>query len=270
MPNSEEGIVKLMEETGVVVRFVLGFSQDPAEAEVLNQEEEMYGGMIRLHVREKYHNLVLKMRRYMQKAEEMYEFNYLLKVDDDVYHNPYRLSWVSDEWKKKGADYVGCFLQNNGVTSNTNNKWFEPNAALIGKQFYTYPAGPTYGVSQEAARRVNSVPDGWLRFFGCGDDCSVASWMMALNVTYHDDRRLCAQECHGSAVTVRHGPGLVNPIRELPELHSDPKCSGQNTSEVPANNTELDPKAVDFSGTNCYQLLLPNDTSFDNCLKSHG
>lgn len=87
--------------------------------------------------------------------------------------------------------------------------------------------------------------------------------MMALNVTYHDDRRLCANECHDNAVTVRHGPGLNNPIAELPELHSNPNCSSANE---PGDGDPSQHSAVDFRRTNCYQLPSPSDTSFAPCL----
>lgn len=80
MPSGEKAIQNLQKDKGIVARFVLGYTLDPEEMAVLEMEEKMYGSMIRLDVREKYHNLVLKMRRYMQKAEELYDFNYILKV----------------------------------------------------------------------------------------------------------------------------------------------------------------------------------------------
>jgi hypothetical protein len=191
-------------------------------------------------------------------------------VDDDVYHNPHRLSWASEEWKQAGADYVGCFLWNTKSFKPITSKWFEPNAPLVGDSFYTYPGGPTYALSEEAVYRVNHIPDGWLRFFGCGDDCSVASWLLALNVTYRDDRRLCATACHPAALTVRDGPGLIDPQAQLPALHADPLCSSQGPPADPAG-LPLRPNQpqFDFSNTNCYKLSNPSDASFEDCIANH-
>mmetsp|Transcript_32938 Transcript_32938/g.85415 ORF Transcript_32938/g.85415 Transcript_32938/m.85415 type:complete len:404 (-) Transcript_32938:97-1308(-) len=274
VPGSEAAIRALQSERGVVVRFVMGFSGDEAENSLLAEEESLYGRMIRLDVREKYHNLVLKMRRYMAAVVATYDFGYALKVDDDVYHNPFRLAYAAAEWAAAGADYVGCFLRDNGITRNTNNKWFEPNAELLGRTYFTYPAGPTYGVSQRAAALVSSLPDGALRFYGCGDDCSVASWMLALNVTWHDDRRLCTRVCQDNSLTVRQGPGLKNPFEQLPVLHADPLCSADTKPGPPRINPDPRPNAkpdpvFDFSNTNCYKMASATDTSFEACLANH-
>lgn len=110
-PNSEEGIRQLQVQTGVVVRFVMGFSLIEEENMKVAEEEKMFGNMIRLDVREKYHNVVLKTRRYLQKVLELYDFDFAVKVDDDVYHNPHRLSHAAQEWKAGGVDFVGCFWQ---------------------------------------------------------------------------------------------------------------------------------------------------------------
>uniref|UniRef100_A0A061SCC1 Hexosyltransferase n=1 Tax=Tetraselmis sp. GSL018 TaxID=582737 RepID=A0A061SCC1_9CHLO len=235
---------------------------------VLDDEEKLYGTMVRLKVREKYHNLVLKMRKYMIWAEHNYNFKYILKVDDDVYHNPQRLSWAVREWESEQADYIGCFLWGIKVSKPVTSKWFEPNAQLLGPNYFTYPAGPTYALSFKAVQRINFIPDGWLRFFGCGDDCSIGSWLLALNVTHKDDSRLCSKACDPSAITVRHGPGLSNPNVQLPLMHKDDNCRGEQ--QPPGQPPDVrGAVSFDFSNTNCYQLLEPWDTSFDLCLSNH-
>ena len=80
VPESEVAILQLQQLRGVLVRFVVGFSHSEEAMEVLKEEVGLYGDMIRLDVLEKYHNLVLKMRRYMQWATQHYSFDYLLKV----------------------------------------------------------------------------------------------------------------------------------------------------------------------------------------------
>lgn len=80
MPGSEGEIRQLQEQSGVMVRFVVGFSHEEEAMRVLDREAQLHGDMIRLEVLEKYHNLVLKMRRFMQWAQLYYNFDFLLKV----------------------------------------------------------------------------------------------------------------------------------------------------------------------------------------------
>lgn len=79
-PSSDKAIEDLKLETGLVVRFVVGFSDSAREMERVAEEEKWHGKMIRLNVKEKYHNLVLKMRRYMQWASANYDFQFVVKV----------------------------------------------------------------------------------------------------------------------------------------------------------------------------------------------
>jgi galactosylxylosylprotein 3-beta-galactosyltransferase len=273
MPNTEDGLQQLQAQTGVVVRFVMGFSLIEEENNQLAEEEKTFGKMIRLDVREKYHNLVLKMRRYLQKMLELYDFAFALKVDDDVYHNPHRLSHAAQEWKAGGADYVGCFRREGAIQRNIMNvKHFEPNAPMLGKTYFSYTTGATYAVSQHAAALVSSIPDGQLRYFGCGDDCTMGAWMLAYNVTWYQENRLCTGRCQNDTVTIRLGNDLNGLRAHLGRLHSDPLCSGHNKPD-PALFVEPDPANPDapkglvgmFSNTNCYQLPSTNDTNFEAC-----
>ena len=79
-PKSEDEILELQEATGIALRFVIGFSESAEEMNRLREEEKQYGKMIRLDVKEKYHNLVLKMRRFMQWSVQNYDFAFLVKV----------------------------------------------------------------------------------------------------------------------------------------------------------------------------------------------
>jgi len=264
-PSSERAILELQEATGVVVRFVMGFSTSSDEMASVAEEERHYGKMVRLDVKEKYHNLVLKMRRFMQWSVRNYDFAFLVKVDDDVYHNPFRLSWAMNSWQRHRAGFIGCMLWQRAVFKPLTSKWFDPSAPLVGDHYFTYPAGPTYALSRNSVDRVNYMPDGWLRFLGCGDDCSVSSWMMALNVTYLDDSRLCSTKCSSSAITVKDGPGLNRPLEQMPQLHANPECSSHGIPKPPSWNHRQ--PSFDFSKANCYQLANSKDASFAECHK---
>lgn len=58
-------------------------------------------------------------------------------------------------------------------------------------------------------------------------DVTVGGWMLAMNVTHLDDRRLCERECGDATLAVYDIPecaGLCDAPQKLPELHRDPKC----------------------------------------------
>jgi len=62
--------------------------------------------------------------------------------------------------------------------------------------------------------------------------------MLAHNVTYFDDRRLCADKCHSShAFAAVHGQsfcnGLEQPLIQLPELHATLECHATPPSQLP-------------------------------------
>lgn len=75
------------------------------------------------------------------------------------------------------------------------------------------------------------------RFFNI-EDQSMGFWMLAHNVTYFDDRRLCASTCHSSHafVAVNNGAkctGMVNPFVELPAVDALTACHVSPPEKLP-------------------------------------
>ena len=55
---------------------------------------------------------------------------------------------------------------------------------------------------------------------------TVGTWMLALNTTHLDDRRLCETKCSASSLAVYDIPvcsGLCEPARQLVDLHAAPE-----------------------------------------------
>ena len=81
-----------------------------------------------------------------------------------------------------------------------------------------------------------TVPDNNPRKFPCVHaDVTIGSWLLALNSTHFDDRRLCETSCTGTAVGVYDFPkcaGLCNPVKSLRDLHADPACLTFSESEL--------------------------------------
>ena len=80
--------------------------------------------------------------------------------------------------------------------------------------------------------------------YGCDSayayaDVTIGSWLLALNSTHFDDRRLCETSCTGTSVGIYDFPkcaGLCNPDQSLRELHADPAChtfSEDNLDRLP-------------------------------------
>lgn len=72
--------------------FLLGQAVgDTTTKEYLEVEGLRYGDFIRGGQRENYYNLTLKTQMGLEWAEKYCDFEFLLKADDDVFVNPYRL-----------------------------------------------------------------------------------------------------------------------------------------------------------------------------------
>ena len=67
-------------------------------------------------------------------------------------------------------------------------------------------------------------------------DVTIGSWMLAMNVTHLDDRRLCEEKCGPATVAVYDIPkcaGLCNAPQKLPVLHKMPACRTPPPDDLP-------------------------------------
>lgn len=75
------------------------------------------------------------------------------------------------------------------------------------------------------------------RFFAI-EDQSMGFWMLAHDVTYFDDRRLCAKTCDSSHafVAVNNGAtctGMIDPYAEVPAVHALADCHVAPPADLP-------------------------------------
>ena len=72
------------------------------------------------------------------------------------------------------------------------------------------------------------MPEDPARDLACASaDVTIGSWLLALNSTHYDDRRLCETSCTENSIGVYDFPkcaGLCNPVKALHDLHADPAC----------------------------------------------
>lgn len=124
------------------------------------------------------------------------------------------------------------------VRSSPRLRWYEPEHALLGDEYFTHALGTAYAVRGSVARRLVSLPAGAGLRRLANEDVSVGLWMMALNASFFDDRRLCSPACGETGVVIYDadlGPGLRDPGLALLELAGEPDCR----SPPPRSITDL-------------------------------
>lgn len=218
---------RLETEHQIVVRFVIGHSLVPEDEARLEAEANRHQDMLRLPITEHYLGLPRKTITYFRTVLEMYDAEYIFKVDDDVYLKLGTLSLAIPQWRENNSGYIGC-MKNGQIFKTPNLRWFEPQHTLMGNmdRYFTHAWGPAYVVSGRAAADIASMREGSLRFFN-NEDVTVGAWMLALNVVHDDDRRLCDKSCKETTIAMYDMPtcsGLCNATAALPVLHNSPAC----------------------------------------------
>ncbi|DBA81436.1 TPA: hypothetical protein ACH3X1_007222 [Trebouxia sp. C0004] len=263
-PDSQEGLDRLERDTNMLIRFIIGrTSNDTKEAELMTESNE-HGGFLRLDLevlpaiiwsllsalllitanhlcyyccfccstsgtvdlQEQYNSLTNKTVAFLQLVTSIYEPQYIVKADDDVYLRVDRIPYAVKQWSTFQSDYIGC-MKTGRIMTSPEWRWYEPQHAVLGGgEYFTHAWGSIYVLSGNAALRVAQMPTGSLRFFA-NEDVTLGSWMLAFNVRHFDDRRLCDAWCTSSSLAVYNIPecsGLCNPVEDLVHLHAQSDC----------------------------------------------
>lgn len=88
-------------------------------------------------------------------------------------------------------------------------------------------------LSAAGARKIVNQPTEHLRHLA-NEDVTVGMWMVALNATLFDDRRMCSGQCTEASIVVydvNKCQGMCQPTEGLLERTTDPRC---NTPALPA------------------------------------
>lgn len=225
-PDSQEGLDRLLRDTNMLMRFIIGrTSNDTKEAELMTESKE-HGGFLRLDLEEQYNSLTNKTVAFLQSVTSIYEPQYIVKADDDVYLRVDRIPYAVKQWSTFQSDYIGC-MKTGRIMTSPEWRWYEPQHAVLGGgEYFTHAWGSIYVLSGNAALRVAQMPAGSMRFFA-NEDVTLGSWMLAFNVHHFDDRRLCDPWCTPSSLAVYNIPecsGLCNPVEDLVHLHAQSDC----------------------------------------------
>lgn len=243
-PGTMKEKVRLEWEKGIVVRFVVGHSLDPKQEEAMGQEEADHQDFIRIPIIESYYGLTNKTKNFFVTAAALYDADWYVKVDDDVYLMVERILLAAKQWAKMGAGYIGC-MKHGYVWKEEDTRWFEPKHLLLGNEYYLHAYGSIYVMSKRTVEDVIVRNFNNLRYFA-NEDTTVGSWMLGHNVTHFEDMRLCATRCSERAVGILRNEcaGLCEPLKDLKLVHEARAC--RLPAEDPLPYMDSYPEHKDF------------------------
>ncbi|KAI0522600.1 hypothetical protein KFK09_004983 [Dendrobium nobile] len=192
-PSDRQGLLRLEESTGLAFRFVIGKTKDQMKMTELKREVQEYDDFLLLDIEEEYSKLPYKTLAFFKSAYSLFDCDFYVKADDDIYLRPDRLSLLLAKERANPQTYLGCMKK-----------------------------GPVFTDPKLKCFRMFS-----------NEDVTLGAWMLAMNVNHEDNRALCSPNCTPSSIAVWDIPrcsGLCNPEKKMLELHKKDICSAGPTS----------------------------------------
>ncbi|KAL5730001.1 hypothetical protein ACHQM5_002881 [Ranunculus cassubicifolius] len=232
MPSDPEGLQRLEESTGLAFRFVIGRTSDRSKMTELRKEVAEYDDFMLLDIEEEYSKLPYKTLAFFKAAYALFDSEFYVKADDDIYLRPDRLSLLLAKERPHTQTYLGC-MKKGPVFTDPKLKWYEPLSYLLGKEYFLHAYGPLYALSADVVTSLVALKNNSFRMFS-NEDVTIGSWMLAMNVNHEDNRALCSPDCTPTFIAVWDIPacsGLCNPEKKLLELHEKDSCAKSPTLE---------------------------------------
>ncbi|GLT38695.1 hypothetical protein SLA2020_129270 [Shorea laevis] len=222
MPSDRQGLQRLEEATGLAFRFVIGRTNDKSKMAELRKEVAEYDDFMLLDI-EEYSKLPYKTLAFFKAAYALFDSEFYVKADDDIYLRPER---------SHSQTYLGC-MKKGPVFTDPKLKWYEPLSDWLGKEYFLHANGHIYALSADVVTSLVSLRNNTFRMFS-NEDVTIGAWMLAMNVNHENSRELCEVECTPSSIALWDFPkcsGLCDPENRLLELHQKEICSGSPTLE---------------------------------------
>ncbi|KAK4786368.1 hypothetical protein SAY86_003057 [Trapa natans] len=230
LASGPDGLLRLEQATGLAFRFVIGRSKDGKKMSTLKQEIEKYRDFMLIDVDEENSSPPYKTLIYLKAAFELFEADYYVKADDNIYLRPDRLATLLAKERPYSRSYIGC-MKKGPVVTDPKMKWYEPSANLIGNEYFLHTYGPIYVLSAEIVASLAAARNDSLRMFK-NEDVTIGSWMLSMNVRYEENKAMCDPQCTAASIAVWDIPkcsGLCNPVSKIHELHQTDICSKSPT-----------------------------------------
>ncbi|KAL7593030.1 probable beta-1,3-galactosyltransferase 14 [Lactuca sativa] len=230
MPSDHQGLQRLEEATGLAFRFIIGKTKDSSKMAELRREVEEYDDFLLLDIEEEYSKLPYKTLAFFKAAYALYDSDFYVKADDDIYLRPDRLSLLLAKERHHTQTYLGC-MKKGPVFTDPKLKWHEPLGYMLGKEYFLHAYGPIYALSADVVASLVALRNNSFRLFS-NEDVTIGAWMLAMNVNHENNRQLCQPECTTTSIAVWDIPkcsGLCNPEKKMLELHQMSMCSNTPT-----------------------------------------
>ncbi|KAK9699760.1 hypothetical protein RND81_08G194500 [Saponaria officinalis] len=228
--SSPDSLLRLEQATGLAFRFVIGRSKDAKKMAELSREVDQYKDFMLIDIEEEHARLPSKTLAFFKAAFELFDADYYVKADDDIYLRPDRLATLLAKERTNPMTYIGC-MKKGPVITDPKMKWYESQGHLVGNEFFLHAYGPMYILSAEVVASLATARNNSLRMFS-NEDVTIGSWMLAMNVHHEDNRAICDPQCTPTSIAVWDIPkcsGLCNPATKLKELHQISLCSKSPT-----------------------------------------
>ncbi|KAJ0964558.1 hypothetical protein J5N97_025696 [Dioscorea zingiberensis] len=135
----------------------------------LRSEEEKYHDFLFIDVEEEYLKLPQKTLAYFKAAHSLFDAEFYVKADDDIYLRPDRLAILLAKDRAHRQTYIGC-MKKGPVITDPKMKWYESSGHLIGNEYFLHAYGPIYALSAEVVGALAATKNDSLRMFsneGC-------------------------------------------------------------------------------------------------------
>jgi len=94
-----------------------------------------------------------KMLAFFKAAYHMFDAEFYVKADDDIYLRPDRLAALLAKERPEHRTYVGC-MKKGPVVNDPNMKWYESSWELLGNEYFVHASGSLYALSSEVVEAV--------------------------------------------------------------------------------------------------------------------
>ncbi|CAL9199553.1 unnamed protein product [Musa hybrid cultivar] len=200
LPSHRQGLLRLEEATGLAFRFVVGKTKDKSKMAALQLEVKEYDDFMLLDIEEEYSNLPHKTLAFFKAAFALYDSDFYVKADDDIYLRPDRLSLLLAKERQNPQTYLGC-MKKGPVFTDPKLKWYEPLAYLLGEEYFLHAYGPIYALSADVVSSLVALRNNSIRMFS-NEDVTVGAWMLGMNVNHENVHSLCEPDCTSSSIAV--------------------------------------------------------------------
>ncbi|CAN6441722.1 unnamed protein product [Victoria cruziana] len=231
-PTGPDELLDLEHATGLAFRFVIGRAKDAKKKTDLQEEVDKYNDFLLLDIEEEEDlKLPYKTLAFFKAAFDLFDAEFYVKVDDDIYLRPDRLATLLARDRIHPATYIGC-MKKGAVVTDPKMKWYEPAAHLLGKEYFNHAYGPIFALSAEVVAALSNTRNDSFRIFS-NEDVTIGLWMLAMNVNHEDCRSMCDSQCTPTSIAVwdvSKCSGLCSPVDSLRELHKISMCSKSPTT----------------------------------------